>query len=97
MKIRFYKTNEIIGLNYVKIPLRSNAILNIINFENYCFLWSILVRLHPCKNDHPMRVSKCKKYFDELKSKSLDFSYGFRCSDVHIIEKLINLSINTFE
>ena len=31
MSIYFYKTNEMKGSNYVKNPLRSNAILN---FEN---------------------------------------------------------------
>ena len=40
--IYFYKTNEMNGLNCVKIPLRSNAILNIENNDKFCFLWSIL-------------------------------------------------------
>ena len=57
MKIRFYKTGELNGTNYVKIPLRSKAILNIQNIDKYCFLWSILAYLHPCKNSHPSRVS----------------------------------------
>ena len=38
----FYKTGEMNGSNYVKIPLRSYAILNIENNDKYCFLWSIL-------------------------------------------------------
>ena len=42
MTIFFHKTNEMNGSNYVKIPLRSNAILNIENNDKYCFLWSIL-------------------------------------------------------
>ena len=29
MKISFYKTTELDGTSYIKIPLRSNAILNI--------------------------------------------------------------------
>ena len=41
MKITFNKTVEINGLSYFKIPLRSNAILNIENNDKYCFLWSI--------------------------------------------------------
>ena len=56
MTIYFYKTIEMNGSNYVKIPLRSNAILNIENNDKYCFLWSILAYLHPCKNNHPNRV-----------------------------------------
>ena len=57
MTIYFYETIEMNGLNYVKIPLRTNAILNIENNDKYCFLWPILAWLHPCNNNHPNRVS----------------------------------------
>ena len=57
MTVYFYKTNEMNGSNYIKIPLRSNAILNIENNDKYCFLWSILASLHPCIINHPNRVS----------------------------------------
>ena len=52
-----------IGSNYVKIPLRSNAILNIEPNDKYCFLWSILAYLHPCNKNHPNRVSNYTQYF----------------------------------
>ena len=55
MIIYFYKTGGINGKNHVKIPLRSNAILNIEQDDKYCFLWSILAKLHPCKINHPNR------------------------------------------
>ena len=58
MKIRFYKTGELKESNYVEIPLRSNALLNIPNNAEYCFLWLILAQLHPCDNTHPTRVRK---------------------------------------
>ena len=51
MKISFYKTVEL--TSYVKIPLRSNALINIKNNDKYCFIWSFLASLHPCGNDHP--------------------------------------------
>ena len=57
MTISFYKTNGMNRSNYVKIPLRSNAILNIENNDKFCFLWSILASLYPCNNIHPNRVS----------------------------------------
>ena len=41
MTIYFYQTGIMNSSNYVKIPLRSNAILNIENSDKYCFLWSI--------------------------------------------------------
>ena len=97
MIINFYKTNEMNGSNYIKIPLRSNAILNIENNDKNCFLWSILVYLHPCNNNHPIRVSNYKQCFDELNNQNFDFSRGFRCSHVHKFNALKNLSVDIFE
>ena len=57
MKILFCKTGQLNGTSYVKIPLRSSAILTIQNNDKYCFIWSVLASLHPCENDHPNRVS----------------------------------------
>ena len=93
----FYETNEMNGLNYVKIPLRTNAILNIENNNKYCFLWSILAWLHPCNNNHPNRVSNYRQYFNELNIQGIDFTNGFKCSDVHKFNELNNLSVNIFE
>ena len=97
MTIYFYKTTELNGSNYVKIPLRSNAILNVENNDKYCFLWSVLAYLHPCTNNHPNRVSNYRQYFNELNIQGFDFSKGFKCSDVHIFNELNNLSANIFE
>ena len=97
MTIYFYETNEMNGSNYVKIPLRSNAILNVENNDKYCFLWSILASLHPCINNHPNRVSNYRQYFNELNIQDFDFTNGFRCSDVHKFNELNNLSVNIFE
>ena len=38
-----------------------------------------------------------KTNFNELNVEGFDFTNGFKCSDVHKIEKLNNLSINIFE
>ena len=97
MKSRFYITGELIGSNYVKIPLRSNALINIKIDDKFCFISSILASLNPCENDHPARVSSYKQYFDELNNEGFDFSNGFKCSDAHEFEKLNVLSINIFE
>ena len=97
MKISFYKTVELNGTSYVKIPLRSNAILNIQNNDKYCFIWSILASLHPCENTHPSRVNNYLKYFNELNFQSFDFTNGFKCSDVHKFNELKNLSVNIYE
>ena len=97
MTICFHKTTEMNGSNDIKIPLRSNAILNVENNDKYCFLWSILAYLHPCNNNHPNRVSNYKQYFNELSIQDFDFTNGFKSSDVHKFNKLNNLSINIFE
>ena len=97
MTISFYKTNEMNGSNYIKIPLRSNAILNIENNDKYCFLWSILASLYPCNNNHPNRVSNYRQYFNELNIQDFDFTNGFKCSDIHKFNELNNLSVNIFE
>ena len=57
MKLRFSKTGELNGSSYVKIPLGSNAFINIIIYDEYCFIWSVLAGIHPCENVHPNRVS----------------------------------------
>ena len=97
MEISFYKTVELNGTSYVKIPLRSNAILNAQNNDRYCFIWSILASLHPCDNTHPSRVNNYLEYFNELNFHSFDFTNGFKCSDVHRFNELNNISVNLYE
>ena len=85
------------GSNYVKIPLRSNAILNVEKIDKYCFIRSVIAYLNPCNNNHPNRVSNYRQYFNELNIQDFDFTNGFKCSDVHIFNELITLSVNIFE
>ena len=77
--------------------MRSNPILNIENNDKYCFLWSILAFLHPCNINHPNRVSNYRQYVNELNIQGFDFSKGFRCSDVHKFNELINLFVKIFQ
>ena len=97
MKISFYKTTELNGTSYVKIPLRTSAILNVQNNDNYFFIWSILASLHLCENNYPNRVKNYVQYFNELNFQGFDFTNGFKCSDVHRFNELINLSVNIYE
>ena len=97
MTIFFYQTGILNSSNYIKIPLRSNAILNVENNDKFCFLWSIIASLHPCNNNHPNRVSNYKQYFNELNIQGFDFTNEFKCSDVHKFNDLNNLSVNIFE
>ena len=97
LKISFDKTGELNGSSYVKIPLRSSAILNIQIIDKYCFIWSILASLHPSENDHPNRVSNYNRCFNELNIDAFDFKNGYKCSDMQTFEKLNNLSIDIYE
>ena len=97
MIVYFYKTGEMDGRSFVKIPLRSSAIFNFGNADKYCFLWSFLAYLHPCKNSHLYKSSKYRHHPNELNIQYFDFTNGFKCSDVHKFEELDNLSINIFE
>ena len=85
------------GSKYVKIPLRSNAILNFENIDKFCFIWSKLASLHPCTNNHPNKVSNYRQFFNDLNNPYFDFSNGFKCSDVHKLNEVNTLSINIFE
>ena len=49
MEIRFHKTRKLNGSKSVTIHLRSIAILNLENNDSFCFFWSLLAGLHPCK------------------------------------------------
>ena len=77
--------------------MRSSAILNIQNNDNYCFIWSILASLYPCENTHPSRVNNYLQYFNELNFQGFDFTNGFKCSDVHRFNELNKLSVNIYE
>ena len=95
-----YKTNELNGLSCIKNPSRSSALLNTENIYKYCSSWFILAQLHPCEKSHPTRVKNERHYFIELNIQGFDFTYGFKCSDIHKFDKLnnlSNLSINMFE
>ena len=97
MILYFHKAGELNGSNYVKTPLRSNAILNFENTDKYCFFWSLLASLHLCIINHPNRVSNFNQYFIELNIQDFDFNNGFKSSDVHRFNEINNLSINIFE
>ena len=65
MIIYSYEFGKKNGRFYVKIPLRSNAILNFENNDKYCILWSFLANLLPCTNNHPNRVSIYRLFLSE--------------------------------
>ena len=77
--------------------MRPNDISKIENNGKYCFIWSILASLHPCNKNHPNRISNYRQNFNELNINGIDFTNGFKYSDVHKFNEINNLSINIFE
>ena len=95
-KIRLSKTGDLNGSSYVNLPLRSSALINIRNDDQFCFIWSILASLRPSNDDQPNRVFNYWLYSNELNIEGFDFSNGFNCSDMHKFDKINILSINIF-
>ena len=63
------------GSSYIPLPdflMRRNAIINMENKDNKCFLWSILRYLHP-KEKHSSRINDLRKYENDLNFKGIDF------------------------
>ena len=84
-------------MTYTKFPFRTNSILNIQNFDTYCFPWSILAIIYPIDKDS-QRVSNYKLYRNELNFTNIDFTNGMRIVDIPRFEKLNpTLAINVFE
>ena len=83
MTVYFHKTSEINGSNLVK---KSNMILrpplSIGNDDKNCFLWSTLVHLQPCENSHPYIISIHTQYSHEMNLDKIDFSNGYKSSNV---------------
>ena len=46
MTVYFYKTSEMNGTKYVKVPLRSNAILNIEKNQYYLSILFLMVNIN---------------------------------------------------
>ena len=63
------------GESYIKLPefiKKKNAIINIENKDDKCFLWCVLRYLHPVQI-HGERISDLKKYENDLNFKQINF------------------------
>lgn len=60
--------NAIRGGTYIPTPMsiqKKEAVVNVQNKDDRCFIWSILAALHPVKKN-PQRLTNYKEYADEL-------------------------------
>lgn len=87
------------GASYMKLPKfieSKKAIINVQNFDNKCFLWSVLAALHYkefSKNLH--RVSNYKKYENEMNMTNI--KYPVTLGQIEVFEKQnVNISVNVY-
>ena len=69
------------------------AIMNVQNRDNKCFLWAVLSALHPVKK-HVERVQSYKNFQNELNTDGLSFPIAK--SDIWKFESQNNISINVY-
>ena len=75
LEIHTVEYKPIKGSSYIPFPdfiMRKNAIINIKNEDDKCFLWSVLRYLHP-KQIHGERLSDLIKYENDLNFKGIEF------------------------
>ena len=86
------------GSSYIKLPeyLRNkNAIINMKNMDNKCFLWSVLRALNPLRNNGE-RIDKISKYKENtLNMKGIKYPVSLK--DINKFESLnSNISITVY-
>ncbi|XP_053597497.1 uncharacterized protein LOC103578820 [Microplitis demolitor] len=82
---------------FIKLPkyIRDKkAVLNIENYDEYCFLWSINAAIYPYMPAHPERTSSYPHSSTVLNYRGIQFSIQLK--DISTFEKLNNLSINVY-
>ena len=88
LEIHIVEYKPMNGESYIPLPefiKKKNAIINIKNEDNRCFLWSVLRYLYP-KGVHGERLSDLKKYENELNFEEIKFPV--KVKDITKFEKL---------
>ena len=100
LELHLVSYKPISGSSYVITPkfiANKNAVINIQNNDNKCFVWSILAALHP-PSLNANRVNKYKPYENELNVTDLKFPLVIK--DIKKFEKLnqsISVNILAFD
>merc|ERR1712055_508885 len=94
--LKICKYTPLQGSSYIKLPNKienSLSVVNVQNEDNKCFLYSVLAKLHPVK-DNPQRVSNYEPYLKELKTDGI--TMPMRLQQIPKFEKQNDLSINVY-
>ena len=76
MEVHTAEYNPLNASSYVPLPTqiaKKKTVLNIVNNDEKCFIWSILASLYPVSgNSHPYRVSNYIQYESKLNCQSIE-------------------------
>ena len=86
------------GSKFIRTPeciIKSRAILNIENKDEFCFLYCMAAADHPVNvKDHPERASKYTQYLKDYNTQNITFPISI--DDIKVFEELNQKSINVF-
>jgi len=88
------------GSSFIATPMsiaNKKAVTNVKNYDNLCFVWSVLASLHPASHN-PGRLSNYEPHLDQLNITGL--SFPLRVSHLRKFEELnrsISVNVNAYE
>merc|ERR1711867_147003 len=88
--------NPMRGSSFIPTPqalVQKQALVNVLNEDQNCFLYSVLASLYPATKHH-QRVNKYKKYMDKLNYKGIEMPMAVK--DIDKFERVNDLVINVY-
>ena len=96
LKLSMAAYNPVGGSSYTELPpvlAQRHCIVNIVNTDNKCFIWSILAYLHPVTS-HRTRVNNYKEYENSLDMSGIQ--YPVELKDIPKFTRQNNISVSVF-
>lgn len=96
LKVNINKYTPITVNSYIELPQyikQKQAVINVKNTDNYCFLWAVVSALYPV-NKHSDRISSYPHFSEVLRYDNINFPIQLK--DVNKFEKMNDLSINIY-
>jgi hypothetical protein len=101
LELNIAKFNPISGQSYFDLPksLKSQPLLNIKNFDNKCFLWSVIAHFHPAPQRADSRGSNNPNWLGwyaefEKKFSTDDVSFPMKLSEIAKFEQANNMAVS---
>jgi len=96
LKVNINKYEPINGGSYIDLPpdiKRKQAVINVRNNDNYCFLWAIVSALYPVAKN-PNRTTAYPHFSEVLNYEGLNFPLNIK--DIGKFEDMNQLTINVY-